>query len=48
MLRALSEEKLIARVNSHVTILDEARLAKLANYIDRYAELDTSWLPPSN
>lgn len=48
MMRALSEEKLIARVNGHITILEEGRLAQLANYINRYAELDTSWLPPSN
>jgi CRP-like cAMP-binding protein len=45
MMRALVEEGLIARTNNHVTILDEERLARVANYINRYAKLDTSWLP---
>lgn len=45
MIRALVEEGLIARSNSHITILDEERLERVANYINRYAELDTSWLP---
>lgn len=47
MMRVLVEEGLIARANSSVTILDEARLARVANYINRYAELDTGWLPPA-
>lgn len=45
MIRVLVEDGLIARSNSHVTILDEPRLERVANYINRYAELDTSWLP---
>lgn len=45
MIRVLVEEGLIARSNSTVTILDERRLSRVANYINRYAELDTSWLP---
>jgi CRP/FNR family transcriptional regulator, anaerobic regulatory protein len=48
MMRVLVEEGLIARSNSMVTLLDEKRLARVANYINRYAELDTSWLPLSN
>jgi CRP-like cAMP-binding protein len=45
MMRALVEEGLIARANSQVTILDEQRLARVANYINRYAKLDLGWLP---
>lgn len=45
MMRALSEDGLIDRFNGYVRLLDEERLAQLANYINRYAELDTSWLP---
>lgn len=48
MMRVLVEEGLIARSNSTLTILDEKRLARVANYINRYAELDTSWLPAAN
>jgi CRP-like cAMP-binding protein len=46
MIRTLVEEGVIARSNSHVRMLDEARLVQLANYVDRSKELDTSWLPP--
>ena len=45
MMRALGEEGLIARANSHITILDDKRLAEVANYINRYATLDLGWLP---
>lgn len=45
MMRVLVEEGLISRTNSRVTINNERRLAQIANYINRYAELDTSWLP---
>lgn len=45
MMRALVEENLIARVNHHITLVDEPRLARIANYVNRYAELDTEWLP---
>lgn len=46
MMRALVEEGLIARQASQLTILNESRLAEVANYINRYAALDTAWLPP--
>lgn len=46
MLRQLEEERLIARDSGRVTLLDEARLARSANYVDRLAMLDLSWLPP--
>lgn len=45
MMRALSEEGLIARRDGHVHIRDEAALAQTANYVNRYAELDLRWLP---
>jgi CRP-like cAMP-binding protein len=48
MVRVLVEEGLIARANSTITILDEARLASIANYVNRYAALDTSWLPKAS
>jgi CRP-like cAMP-binding protein len=48
MMRALVEDGHISRYNSHVTLVDEERLARVANYINRYASMDTSWLPPSN
>jgi CRP-like cAMP-binding protein len=46
MMRALVEEGLIARQANQLTILNGARLAEVANYINRYAALDTDWLPP--
>jgi CRP-like cAMP-binding protein len=46
MLRQLEDERLIARDNGRVTILDERALARTANFIDRYRNLDLSWLPP--
>lgn len=48
MMRALVEDGLIIRSNSHLRIVDEPRLTRLASYINRYASLDTSWLPPPN
>lgn len=45
MMRALSEERLIARRDGHVRILNEGALAHTANYVNRYAELDLRWLP---
>jgi CRP-like cAMP-binding protein len=45
MIRQLAEEGLIARSNGSVRVLDEPLLAGIANHIDRYAAIDTSWLP---
>jgi CRP-like cAMP-binding protein len=45
MFRQLEDEHLIARENGRVTLLDERALARTANFIDRYADLDLSWLP---
>ncbi len=46
MIRALVEEGLISRQANQLTILNEDRLAEVANYVNRYAGLDTDWLPP--
>ena len=45
MLRQLEDEQLIARSEGRVRFLDEARLARAANYVDRVAGMDLSWLP---
>jgi len=45
MLRELTEEKVISRKGSMVRVIDEARMREVANYIDRFADLDFSWLP---
>ena len=45
MLRQLDEEQLIARENGRVTLLNEAALARVANYINRFEGLDLGWLP---
>jgi CRP-like cAMP-binding protein len=48
MLRQLEEERLIAREAGRVTFIDEQRLARAANYADRLAGLDLSWLPAAS
>ncbi|MHC9418589.1 Crp/Fnr family transcriptional regulator [Sphingomonas citri] len=45
MLRQLEEQGLIARSGGRVTLLDEARLMRSANHVDRLAAVDLSWLP---
>jgi CRP/FNR family transcriptional regulator len=47
MLRQLEDEGLIARDSGRVTLLDEGKLMREANYVDRLTALDLSWLPPS-
>jgi CRP/FNR family transcriptional regulator, anaerobic regulatory protein len=44
MMRQLAEEGLIARSNGRVRVLDEDRLAGIANHTDRYASIDAGWL----
>lgn len=46
MMRGLVDDGLIERSGNHVRLLDEARLAQEAGFIDRFARIDTSWLPP--
>lgn len=45
MLRQLEDQGLIARSGGRVTLLDEARLTRSANHVDRLAAVDLSWLP---
>jgi CRP-like cAMP-binding protein len=45
MLRRLEEEGMIARDAGRVTLLDEAGLARAANYVNRFERLDLGWLP---
>ncbi|MFN2259781.1 MAG: Crp/Fnr family transcriptional regulator [Parasphingopyxis sp.] len=45
MMKELKRDGLILRERNRVTILDEGRLVDLAGYINRYAAVDTSWLP---
>lgn len=47
MLRQLEDEGLIAREGGRVTFRDEPALLRTANYVDRYVNLDLSWLPAS-
>jgi CRP-like cAMP-binding protein len=45
MMRGLVDDGLIARNGNNVTLLDEARLVAEVNFVDRFARIDTSWLP---
>lgn len=45
MMRVLGQDGLIARKGHKVTLLDEGRLAQIANHIDRSTGLDIGWLP---
>ncbi|HWH22326.1 MAG TPA: Crp/Fnr family transcriptional regulator [Allosphingosinicella sp.] len=45
MMRGLVDDRLIARQGNVITLLDEQRLVREVNFVDRYAEVDTSWLP---
>jgi len=47
MFRQLENERLIARRNGHVIVLDEPALIRCANFADRYENPDLSWLPPA-
>lgn len=47
MFRQLENDGMIARDNGRITIRDERALARTANFVDRYANLDLSWLPPA-
>jgi CRP/FNR family transcriptional regulator, anaerobic regulatory protein len=45
MMRGLVEDGLIERHGNVVRLLDEKRLAEEAGFVDRFAKIDTSWLP---
>ncbi len=47
MIRQLTREGLISRQRQKMRILDEAGLVSVARYVNRYAAVDTSWLPPA-
>lgn len=47
MLRELADERVILREGSRVTVGNEEVLARIAQYVDRRAGLDFSWLPPA-
>ena len=46
MMRGLVDDGLIERNGNHVRFLDETRLADEAGFTDRFASIDTGWLPP--
>jgi len=45
MLRGLVDDGLIERSGNVVRLLDGKRLAEESGFIDRFARIDTSWLP---
>jgi len=45
MMRVLVEEGILGRTNGNLVVLDERALTRTANYVNRYAKLDLSWLP---
>lgn len=47
MMRGLVDDGLIGRSGNVISVADEARLAEEANFVDRFAQIDTSWLPTS-
>lgn len=46
MMRGLVDDGLIARTGNRIEVLNEAGLMVEASFVDRFANLDTSWLPP--
>lgn len=45
MMRELVEDGLIVRKGALIKVVDEARMREMANYQNRFADLDFSWLP---
>ncbi|MDQ3139114.1 MAG: Crp/Fnr family transcriptional regulator [Pseudomonadota bacterium] len=45
MMRGLVDDGLIGRTGNTIAMIDESRLAQEANFVDRYAQIDTGWLP---
>lgn len=45
MLREIAEDGLIERKGATIRVVDEPRMREVAHYIDRFADLDFSWLP---
>lgn len=46
-IRALEKAGTIERTGKRVRILDEAALIAATGFVDRYGEIETSWLPPA-
>lgn len=46
MLRQLEQDGLITRDSGQFTFINEQRLTRTANFVDRYADADLGWLPP--
>jgi CRP-like cAMP-binding protein len=47
MMRALVEDGLIERSGHTIRLVQEARLARESGFTNRYAEIQTGWLPPA-
>lgn len=47
LIRQMTEEKLITRNRSTVTLVNEPGLIDIARFVDRFSTLDTSWFPPA-
>lgn len=47
LIRQMTEEKLITRNRSTVTLLDEKGLVDLSRFVDRFSSVDSSWFPPA-
>lgn len=47
LIRQMTEEKLITRNRSTVTLVDEPGLIDMARFVDRFSSLDSSWFPPA-
>ncbi len=46
-IRGLEREGLIERTGRRLRVLNEAALVSATGFVDRYGEIDTSWLPPA-
>ena len=42
----MERQGLIQRTGKRMKILDEGRMLAMTGFVDRYGEIDTSWLPP--
>lgn len=45
LIRQMTEERLITRHRSTVTLIDEPGLVALSRFVDRFSTLDTHWFP---
>lgn len=47
LIRQLTQDGLITRNRSTLTLVDEPGLVQLARFVDRFSALDSSWFPPA-